>query len=193
MHGIQFLLKDGQRYAFNIIVAAALSTSLVAPAMADVAAVGVAAKLDKPIEVTLSVHKLEIHQGKESLLSAESAVPGDVLEYHATYHNVSHKAVDGVFASLPIPKDADFVADSAMPRNVVARARGGKVFSVLPLQQEVNDANGKKKMVAVPLSKYGAVGWQLGTIQPGASADIRVRVLVPPLAGVAAVPASQTE
>ena len=192
MYEMRFLLKSGRHYGLKTMLAAMLSVSSIAPAMAEAPAAAVVVKAENPVKVNLSVHKLEMKQGKEHFVSAESALPGDVLEYRANYKNVSNKPVDAVFASLPIPDGAEYIVASAFPKNIVARARGEKEFAITPLQQEIVGVDGKKTKAALPLAAYGAIGWQLGTIKPAASTDIRVRVRIPGASANDAVPPVKT-
>ena len=53
--------------------------------------------------------------GKEVLVPAANAAPGDVIEYRVTYTNRGKAAVTGVEASLPVPPGPRTGRGSARP------------------------------------------------------------------------------
>src|SRR5262249_5607851 len=59
-------------------------------------------------------------RGKEVLVPADKAQPGELLEYRALYRNDGKTDARGLMATLPIPLGTQYVAGSAIPRGVQA-------------------------------------------------------------------------
>ena len=53
--------------------------------------------------------------GKENYTSADSAKPGDVIEYKAVYRNKGKKAATNLLATIPVPLGTDYLTGSAKP------------------------------------------------------------------------------
>src|SRR6185369_10694463 len=61
---------------------------------------------NNPLVTRLEAHKVvRAADGTEKLAPAESARPGDVIEYVATYRNTGKQPIRNLEATLPIPHD----------------------------------------------------------------------------------------
>ncbi len=115
----------------------------------------------EPLEVRLDRKKVVTVGGKETLVAADVAKPGDTLLEVAAYTNKSNKSLVGFQATLPIPQNTEMVAGSAQPSNALA-STDGKSFAPLPLTRRVKAANGVEKEEIVPLAEYRYLRWPSG-------------------------------
>jgi len=141
-----------------------------------------------PLESRLEARKVTVGaDGKEALAAAESARPGDLIEYTATYRNTGPGAVRNLEATLPIPADTELVAGSATPANARA-SLDGTAFAPTPLKRKTT-VNGREVESAVPLREYRSLRWYPGELGPGKALAFSARVRV--LADRAAPPAEK--
>jgi len=122
---------------------------------------------------TLKAFKVTQKDGVEQLDSAETIKPGETLEYRVVYRNVGSKAARDVLATLPIPRQLQFVASSAKPANVMA-STDGKIFATPPLRRRVKTTEGTK-VVTVPVAEYRYLRWNIGVMAPGATVAVAAR------------------
>ncbi|GHG02117.1 hypothetical protein GCM10017783_12950 [Deinococcus piscis] len=109
--------------------------------------------------------------------------PGDVIHYDLAARNVSRAPLGNVRPSLPVPAGTVFVASSGGTGNVVTEYSfdGGKTFGKAPLFRSVTvTENGKAvtRRVQVQPSEYTHVRWNLGTLAPGQTHKMALRVRV---------------
>ena len=143
----------------------------------------------KLVEATLSVfHVGKSADGKEALLPADKASPGDTLEYQIVHKNNSKSAVKFLTATLPLPEGISYVAGSAKPANAQA-SLDGKVFVAIPIKTMGKAADGKLEERLVPYSEYRALRWVVGELQANAQVSVSARALVNPVSGFVAAPA----
>jgi uncharacterized repeat protein (TIGR01451 family) len=152
------------RVAFAALVVLAASSRLVVAQGADV-------------KVSLVAQRVVIADGKETLVEADKAKPGDTIQYAATYRNVGQGTAVNVGATVPIPAGLEFVADSAKPAAEQASV-DGKNFSPIPLMHEVKNAAGAMESQPVPLSQYRALRWTIKELPAGSNATVSVRARV---------------
>jgi uncharacterized repeat protein (TIGR01451 family) len=129
------------------------------------------------VKVALVAQRVVTTDGKESLVEADKAKPGDTIQYEATYRNVGQSAAVNVGATIPIPAGLELVADSAKPAAEQA-SLDGKNFSAIPLMHEVKNAAGVVESKPVPLSQYRALRWTIKELAPGGNAIVSVRARV---------------
>lgn len=150
----------------KILVCLVMLTGLAAPALAD-----------GPLSASLEARRIGLAaDGSERRLSAEGAVPGDLIEYRAIYRNASQRPLRGVVATLPVPADCEYVPGSA-GRGVLA-SLDGKSFAPVPLMRRVRLADGREHMQAVPASEYRYLRWTLGSLHANGSSTVSARVRV---------------
>jgi uncharacterized repeat protein (TIGR01451 family) len=118
--------------------------------------------------------------GKEVLVPAAKAAPGDVIEYRATYSNRGKGAVTGVEASLPVPPGMAYVAASARPDGALATLGDGK-YEPIPLKRRVKLPDGRFEDREVPDTEYKALRWKLGELAAGKSASVSARMRLVPI------------
>lgn len=146
----------------------------------------------REVTVELKSQKIvRLADGKEGRESAAQAAPGDVIEYVATYANRGKAAAKNFVATLPVPKDTDYIGASALPVNAQAATADG-VFQAIPLKRTVKLANGQAEERDVPLSEYRTLRWQVGELGAGKeiATTLRVRLNSPPVAALSVSPAS---
>jgi uncharacterized repeat protein (TIGR01451 family) len=133
----------------------------------------------EPLSASLEAHKIvRAADGKEQQLDAAAAKPGDVIEYRATYKNVSDKPLKGVKATLPVPASGvEYLANSALPAGVEASVDGVQ-FAPAPLKRLVRLADGKQQQQLVPTAEYRFLRWPLGELPAGAAKSVTARVRV---------------
>ncbi len=147
------------------LAAAALAVAL--PALAQPAA----------IDTHLEARKVtRAADGTETLAPADSARPGDVIEYVATYRNTGRQAVSNLAATLPIPANTVYVAGSAHPAHPQASV-DASAFAEMPLVREVVH-DGKTVLEPVPIREYRYLRWHAGALDAGKSVRFTARVRV---------------
>lgn len=130
-----------------------------------------------PVETRLEASKVErAADGKETLVPAQIARPGDLIEYTATYRNGGSPAVHDLAATLPIPANTELVAGSAKPAGAVA-SLDGRTFAPIPLTRRVT-RDGKPVEEEIPLSEYRYLRWHVASLAGGASVAFKARVKV---------------
>jgi len=145
------------------------------------------ASKDGTVECTLTASKVVIDgDGKEQLVSADTAKPGEVIEYTVVYSNNTGHPVKGLQATLPIPRGTTYVVDSATPLKATASTDGAD-FAPIPLKREVKLPDGGVEVQEVPCDEYRFLRWSVGDLQADESATVsaRVQVLRPGLKTVA--------
>ncbi len=154
-----------------------LATSLAALAIAATASPWAAAQAGSGgLESQLVARRVVDGEGRESLLDAASARPGDVIEYVATYRNTGKAAIRGLKATLPIPAETELIPGSARPAPAQA-SLDGRAFSDLPLHRTVT-RNGQPVREPVPPREYRALRWVAGELGGGNSLTFSLRVRV---------------
>ena len=169
----------------NLFRTAALATAIAW--LAGHAAIGVAQQPD--VQVVLTQQKVRVGtDGKEILEPAERAAPGDVIEYRATYTNRTKDTVRNLVATLPVPRETVYEANSARPAGVLASSGG--TYGPVPLKRTVRGADGREVERDVPLSEYRSLQWSVGQLAAGASTTVSARMRLVPV-GVAAPAAAK--
>lgn len=133
----------------------------------------------EPLSATLEAHKVVVTEnGKEQLVAASQANPGDVIEYRATYKNVSAKPLRAVLATLPVPTSGvEYLGSSALPAGAEASLDGTQ-YAPMPLKRVVKTPDGQLRQQVVPAIEYRFLRWPLGDLPAGASKTVSARVLV---------------
>jgi uncharacterized repeat protein (TIGR01451 family) len=126
------------------------------------------------LSVKLVAQQVVATGDKESLVPAEKAKPGDVIEYQAAYVNTGDGAANKVVATLPIPAGLSLVSDSARPAAEQASI-DGKTFTNVPLTRRVKNDHGIIEERPVPLTEYRALRWLIPQLAPGATVTVALR------------------
>lgn len=130
-----------------------------------------------PVETTLEARKVvRAADGKETLAPAETAKPGDVIEYAATYRNTSRQAVKSLQATLPIPANTEFVPGSVKPAGARASVDGA-TFAEIPLKRRVT-RDGRQVEEQVPYREYRYLRWYPGELGGDKAVSFNARVKV---------------
>lgn len=167
-------IKSQLASAFRLVattsfLVAAFSFALPAAAKDETGAVNKTA-----VTVELTQNKvIKSADGKEHLVDAATAKPGDVLEYRATYVNHSINAVTGLIAELPIPQGLEYEHKSAKPATQVQIATADGIFGAEPLMRKVGSMQQE-----VPYSEYRKLNWTLGRLPAGGKASVSARAQV---------------
>jgi uncharacterized repeat protein (TIGR01451 family) len=129
------------------------------------------------VQTRLDVHKVtRAADGRESVVPADSAKPGDILEYVVTYQNTSNAAVRDFVATLPIPQATEYIPSSAKPATAKA-SLDARTFDALPLKRKVL-RNGRDVEEAVPLAEYRYLRWLAPELGANKSLTFVARVRV---------------
>jgi uncharacterized repeat protein (TIGR01451 family) len=138
-------------------------------------------KLDSVLEVFVVLTDEKDGEKVETLVQAGEAEPGDVLEYVATYTNVSDGGLSGFNIKLPVPANTNFIAETAnasVSSDFVVSIDGGKTFEETPVTREVVK-NGKKETVVIPPEEYEVLAWKVADVlKPKTAMTMRYRVLI---------------
>jgi len=133
-----------------------------------------AAPADKKsaVQINLEQFKVSVKEGKEVKEPMVDGTPiklGEVIEYRATYKNVSTGPVRKLVAKLDVPQGTEYVAKSVNP--VAAEASVDKVnFAPIPL------IGADKK--EVPVKDYRALHWRVSELGAGQSFVVSARMKV---------------
>lgn len=131
------------------------------------------------VSVKLTAQRVTRVEGREVLASAESARPGETLQYRATYRNNGTSEARGLAATLPIPVGTSYVPGSANPARVEA-SLDGRTFASVPLMRKERTADGRTVVREVPVSEYRALRWPLGTLTAQKERAVIARVRITP-------------
>ena len=130
-----------------------------------------------PVESRLVARKVVVGaDGKESLVAADAARPGDVIEYVATYRNTGKSAVRNLEATLPIPANTELVAGSVKPGSAQASI-DARAFAPMPLKRVVH-RDGRQAEETVPLREYRYLRWYPGELGGEKTVTFAARVKV---------------
>lgn len=136
------------------------------------AAPTVAATKNEPVVVKLENFKVSVNsEGKEVLSDAKNAKPGEVLEYRATYTNVSTKPISNLVATLPVPKDTAYQAQTAKPMAGAEATIDSVTFAPVPLM------SADKKQPISP-KEYRALRWKVSTLKAKEAVVVSIRIKV---------------
>ena len=133
-----------------------------------------------PIVVNLKQFKVTTDaKGVTKLGDASVVLPGDVIEYQATYSNRGSSAL-AVTATLPVPEAVEYLRDSAKskPNLSYTVAQKDSQFAQEPLVKKFTSVGGATLSQPVPYADYRFVRWDLGRLQPNASVDVSIRAKV---------------
>lgn len=129
------------------------------------------AKKGESVKVFLEQFKVSTaSDGKEVLTAATVAKPGDIIEYRASYKNVSAKPVTDLVATLPVPKNTEYQANSAMPSAGAEASIDNLTFAAVPLM------SADKKMIAT--KSYKALRWKVTSLKANDAVVVAIRVKV---------------
>ena len=129
------------------------------------------------VVVELTAKRVTKDQGREVLVAADEAKPGELLEYRALYRNDGATEAKGLMATLPIPRGTQYVAGSALPRGVQASV-DGHTFAPVPLKRTVKTQDGRTVVQEVPVAEYRALRWPLGALPSRDQRSVSARVRV---------------
>lgn len=132
------------------------------------------------VHVALTAQRVTVVNDRESLVPAEKARPGEVLQYRAIYRNDGTTAVRQVMATLPIPAGLEYLPRTAAPA-VVQASLDGKSFANVPLMRRERTADGREVMLEVPASEYRFLRWSLGSLAPKETRAVVARARIAPL------------
>jgi len=130
------------------------------------------------ITVNLTSQKVvKAADGKETLVGAETAKPGEIIQYKAVYQNAGKSKASDILATIPVPLGTEYIPGSAAPAQVTASV-DGKEYAPVPLKRKVKLSSGKEEVQAVPYEEYRFIRWDIKTLAPGKSTTVRMRVKV---------------
>ena len=130
------------------------------------------------VETRLDARKVIVGaDGRERLVPAETAKPGDVIEYVVTSRNTGSETVRNLSSTLPIPSNTELIEGSARPANAKASLDAQR-FDYMPIMRGVV-RNGREAVEPVPAREYRYLRWSTPELaaQRSASFAARVRVL----------------
>ena len=130
-----------------------------------------------PLESKLEARKVSrAADGSERYSAADTARPGDVIEYVATYRNTGGGRLSNVEATLPIPEGTEFIPGSAKPGPQKVSV-DGLAFAKLPLIRMVK-REGKEYVESVPPRDYKFLRWNGVVLEPRQAVTYVARVRV---------------
>jgi uncharacterized repeat protein (TIGR01451 family) len=137
-----------------------------------------AATKPSPVRTVIQVFRVEIQNGRETLVESQTAEPGDFVVYRVRYENAGRAVIPNFSPELTIPNPMIYVANSASPGNVMASV-DPNTFAPVPLVKAVRLTSGAQRKVRIAPSEYRALKWNLGPLKPGQSVVVSARVQLP--------------
>lgn len=126
----------------------------------------------EPVSVELKTYLVSKNaDGKATTKLVTKVKPNDVIEYRATYTNNTTGKIKNLAATLPIPVETQFLAQS-QPENAEASTDGIN-FAPMPLKRKVGN-----QMVNVPLKDYRALRWTIAELPAGKSVAVSAQTRV---------------
>jgi len=125
----------------------------------------------EPVQIKLEQFKVIVENGKETLSPIQSVQPGEVIEYRATYKNVSTGAVKNLVATIPVPKGTEYQAKTANPLATAEASIDNVTFGVMPLIDS-------QKKQPIPTKQYRALRWKLQELAADKSIVVSARMKV---------------
>lgn len=136
-----------------------------------------------PLSASLAVERVEIDQetNKEVMKPADTASPGDLLQYTARYTNVSEEPLSGLVVNGPVPANTVFLKEGlAISQEASLEVLiAGEPWQGVPAFKTVTLEDGTKKRVPAEPADYREIRWRLADpLAPKATlvAIYRVRV-----------------
>jgi uncharacterized repeat protein (TIGR01451 family) len=145
-------------------------------ASAGAATVALAQKDNSPLLSTLAMQRVVKVDGKEVLEPAPTVKPGEVLEYRATFTNVSKESIRQLQAVIPVPANTEFISGSETA-GAQASVDGVK-YAPQPLKRKIKAANGAEVEETVPSKEYRSLRWNVVELAAGKSVSYVARVKV---------------
>lgn len=137
-----------------------------------------AAHEPEPVNIKLTVHKIVVVNGQEKKLPADTAKPGDLLEYRAEYRNTGNTPTPRIKAIVPVPAQGiEYLPGSASPAAVEASV-DGRHFAPAPLKRVVTLPDARHEVRPVPVDEYRYLQWNLDALAPGAREVVKARMKV---------------
>lgn len=143
------------------------------------------AAVKKDVEVTLQQFKVTKRAQSEVLEPAAHIKPGEVIEYQVTYQNTTKRGISQLQATLPIPKETEYIPNTANPAAVQASLDGVN-YAPVPLRRTVKLANGQMAEQDVPVVEYRSLRWTLGDLSASQKKTVSARIRLIPLGSVVA-------
>jgi uncharacterized repeat protein (TIGR01451 family) len=148
--------------AFGFCLAVGASGAIIAQPASAPAKASSTQPAASPIQTQFKAFKVHFSkEGKEELEPASNASPGEVIEYVAVHRNVSQRRLLNVDFAIPIPWGTTLWEGSVQPAN-------GKWVLSKP------EAKGGKD------KDRARVVWRVERLDPGQSAEFKLRVSVDP-------------
>lgn len=145
--------------------------------LAGIAALPFASQADDVVRTTLVAHKVVVGaDGRERLVAADAARPGDVIEYVVTSRNTGRDTVRNLAATLPIPSNTELIEGSARPANAKASLDAQR-FDYMPLMRGVV-RDGRTAVEPVPAREYRYLRWSAPELAAQRSLTFAARVRV---------------
>lgn len=147
---------------------------------------GVVEAAESPITAVLSAYRIEMTTDAdgnrvESRVEAATASPGDILEYTATYTNVSEAPMVGLIVNGPVPSGTEYLEESQMVTvaAVFEVLIEGEEWQELPAYKTVTDEAGVETRVEADASDYQQLRWRLEEgLEPDTAVETIYRVQV---------------
>lgn len=144
------------------------------------------AQAQGPLESLLEVfhvNQVATDEGiQETLVNADQAEPGSVLEYVLTYTNTGDGALSGFLVKNPIPANTRYLADSAnasVSSEFMVSLDHGATFESEPVTRIVKDENGDDKEIVIPADQYNAIRWKVDeSLEAASTMTMRYRVVI---------------
>ncbi|MGL4903641.1 MAG: hypothetical protein ACRDDH_18335, partial [Cetobacterium sp.] len=107
-------------------------------------------------------------EGVETKVEAQSAAPGDIIEYNFFIANETEEALERLNPTIPVPMGTSFIANKTEPSNYLVSVNE-RDFLPYPILADGNPVDD---------SQYRLVSWNIEKLEPGKSLNLEIQVKV---------------
>lgn len=121
-------------------------------------------------------------EGAEQFAKAETAQPGNVIEYRLAYRNEGDSAIYDITVTGPIPNDTQYLAASAkadIEHELKVSVDGGATWDNVPVLRTRELEDGSTVEVVIPPEQYTQIRWYTkGRLSEEAQQNFSYRVKI---------------
>lgn len=142
---------------------------------------------DGPLESLLSVYRVVVEESdngtsQETLVEAEEALPGELLEYVLSYRNVGDQVLRGFVIKNRIPDNTNYLAETDaadIGAEFLVSIDYGVTWEDVPVTRVITDSTGAERTIVIPAEQYTNISWKVNEdLSPESDFELRYRVTI---------------
>lgn len=135
-----------------------------------------------PLQTELEAYLVQFDDaGKENLILATNADPGQIIEYQLSYHNVSDGDLSKVILNAGVPNSSEYLShqNELSVVSTVEVKTADIAWAEPPLKRAVKNENGEVQFITVSPNEYSGVRWKLNSpLSAGEKVNTSYRVRI---------------